>query len=483
MMDHEAALRLDETMRQALWKQVTEVIEGYLTSQDAISISPTLDPDQVRSYLSQVDFDRPIPPAEALEFVARGLDRYQMHTAHPRYFGLFNPTPATMSIAADALAAAFNPQMAAWGHNPFGVEVERFLIRALALKFGYDEASADGTFASGGAEANHTALLTSLVHTFPEYAEVGLRGIDRQPVLYVSNESHHSLIKAARSCGLGTDAIRRVPVDEGLKINVEALAAGVARDRSAGLAPFLAVATAGTTSAGVIDPLPEMADLAQGEGLWLHVDAAWGGAAALAPELRAHLKGIERADSITFDAHKWLNVPMAAGLFLTRHPEVLAQAFRITAAYIPKDTHGLEVIDPYTHSIQWSRRFIGLKVYLALAVAGWEGYRRAILHQTAMGELLRQELEAEGWEVANRTPLPVVCFVDGSSPAGRSEAFIEAVAQEVASGGENWISVTRLDEVQPVLRACITSYRTKPADLEWLLRDLRRARRKVYAEN
>src|SRR5205085_9439575 len=156
-----------------------------------------------------------------------------------------------------------------------------------------------------------------------------------------------------------------------------------------GYLPFLVVATAGTTNAGVIDPLPQVAAVAHDHRLWYHVDAAWGGAAAFVPELRPLLAGIEEADSITFDAHKWLSVPMGAGLFLTRHPQALTRAFHTPTPYMPQEARHLDVVDPFDHSMQWSRRFIGLKVFLSLAVAGWEGYAFAIRHQTEMGDHLR----------------------------------------------------------------------------------------------
>ncbi|MGH9843553.1 MAG: pyridoxal phosphate-dependent decarboxylase family protein [Blastocatellia bacterium] len=186
----------------------------------------------------------------------------------------------------------------------------------------------------------------------------------------------------------------------------------MSKDRGDGFAPFMVVATAGTTNAGIVEPIAEIADVAANEGLWFHVDAAWGGAAVLVPELRQVLEGIERADSITFDAHKWLSVPMAAGLYLTCHQDILNRTCRITTDYMPRDATGLDVIDPYVHSLQWSRRFIGLKVFLSLAVAGWDGYERTLRHQAAMGDLLRQRLVASKWKVINQTRLPVVCFVD-----------------------------------------------------------------------
>jgi glutamate/tyrosine decarboxylase-like PLP-dependent enzyme len=336
------------------------------------------------------------------------------------------------------------------------------------VKFGYDAAHADGTFASGGAEANHTGMLCALVHAFPAFAREGLRALEAQPVFYISADGHHSFVKAARSCGLGTDAVRQVPTDENLKMDIGRLKSQIRHDRENGFAPFLVAATAGTTNSGAIDSLNEIADICAAERLWFHTDAAWSGAAALAPEWSDVLAGIERTDSITIDAHKWLSVPMGAGLFLTRHRDILSRTFHISTAYMPSSP-GLDVIDPYTHSMQWSRRFIGLKLFLSLAVAGWDGYAAAIRHQIAMGTLLRHELAASGWKVVNDTPLPVACFIDNDQQSQWSAALAEEISRRVVSSGRAWISVTRAQGDLPVLRACITNYRTGPEDVRALV--------------
>jgi glutamate/tyrosine decarboxylase-like PLP-dependent enzyme len=160
---------------------------------------------------------------------------------------------------------------------------------------------------------------------------------------------------------------------------------------------------------------------------------------------------------------------MGAGLFLTRHDRILFQACRITTDYMPRDAADFGVTDPFTHSLQWSRRFIGLKVFLSLAVAGWEGYAEAIRHQTAMGDLLRAELQKDDWEIVNRTALPVVCFRDEKSNFGKTEKFLSRLANEAVAGGKVWISLTRLDAETPVLRACITNYRTEESDVKFLV--------------
>jgi glutamate/tyrosine decarboxylase-like PLP-dependent enzyme len=470
---------LDAGTRAELWRKLVDAVEAYATKIETSRVTPPLDPAMLRASLARFDFSAPVGAFDAFDFLVEGLWKFQTHTPHPRYYGLFNPAPTTMGIAGDALVAAFNPQLAAWSHSPLAIEIEQHLVRAFGARFGYDPARTDGTFASGGMEANHTAVLTALVQKFPEFARRGLRALEAQPVLYASTEAHHSLLKAARMCGLGTDAVHEIPADGSLRMDAEALASRIARDRAQGFAPFLVVATAGTTSAGAIDPLPAIAEVAEREDLWLHVDAAWGGAAALVAELRPLLEGIERADSITFDAHKWLSVPMGAGVYITRHVDILKTSFSIAQTYMPREAAGLNVVDPYTHSMQWSRRAIGLKVFLSLAVAGWEGYATAIRHMVAMGALLREQLEASGWQVVNKTPLPVCCFVDARHAGGRSEDYLHKIAMQVVGSGKAWISTTRLAGSTPVLRACITNYRTEAGDIAALIDALEEARSQI----
>jgi glutamate/tyrosine decarboxylase-like PLP-dependent enzyme len=475
-----ANLALDAEERARLWALLTQTIEQYIAEIRELPVSTEPGPEAVRALLSRFDFAHPIAAEEAVRLAADALVRTQVHTPHPRYYGLFNPAPTTVGIAADALVAAFNPQLAAWKHNPFAVEAERHVVRELGSRFGFDRAQTSGVMASGGSEANHTALLAALHSAFPEIDAGGLRALQAQPVFYVSAESHHSFHKASRMCGLGSKALREIPVDTELRMQASALEAAIGEDRDNGFAPFLVVGTGGTTNAGAIDPLPEIAEIAEREKLWFHTDAAWGGAAALVPELRPALEGIDRADSITLDAHKWLSVPMGAGIFLTRHPEILAETFHISAAYVPPQAAGIESADPYGSSMHWSRRFIGLKILLSLAVAGWEGYAETIRAMTKMGEELRTKLAAADWEVVNPTPLPICCFRDRDAREASSDD-LEAVVREVVASGQAWISTTRVRGSVPVLRACITSYRTNSDDLDILVSSLNRARAKLRA--
>jgi len=463
-------LMLEAPERAELWRRLVGVLEQYAANVHEGRVTPELDPEAIRAVLAPFDFREPREPLEMIEFAAGNLAVLQTHTPHPRYYGLFNPAPTTMGIAADTLVAAFNPQLAAWSHSPLAIEMENHLIRAFGERFGYDPASTDGTFCSGGAEANHTAVLAALTRVFPEYPLKGVRALVGQPVFYASAECHHSFQKAGRMCGIGQEAVRLVRVDEQLRMDAAALRELIRADRAAGLLPFMVAGTAGTTNAGAVDPLEDLASIAESEGLFFHVDAAWGGAAAMAAPLRPLIAGIERADSITFDAHKWLSAPMGAGVFITRRKDLLHDTFRTPTAYMPKEAAAFDVIDPHLHSMQWSRRFIGLKVFLSLAVAGWEGYEKAILQMTAMGDLLRRELDGNGWEVVNASPLPVLCFLD------RGGADPKAIAAAVVSSGEAWISTTILGGSRLTLRACITNYRTGPEDIRALIGSLEKAR-------
>lgn len=469
-------LLLEDSRRAEVWRQVIGSIEKYISSVDSLPTTPKVDLENLRSLLTSLDFDESLSPGEAIDHVVKGLTQYQVHTPHPGYFGLFNPAPTTMGIAADALVAAFNPQLAAWSHSPFANEVERHLVHAFGKRFGFESEQIDGTFTSGGAEANHTALLTALVHSFPDYSQKGLAKTGDYPVFYVSAESHHSFWKAARLCGIGSEAVRVVPVDGDLLMNIESLKNQIAQDKAEGFQPFMIVATVGTTNSGVIDPLNEIRETALENKLWFHADAAWGGAAAFVSELRALIKGIEFADSITFDAHKWLSVPMGAGIYITRHTEILSRTFQTANAYMPSKG-GLDVFDPYSHSMSWSRRFIGLKVFLSLLVAGWEGYESAIRHQTEMGGLLREELEVNKWEVINKTKLPVICFIDRQNDS--SAEYLQKILNYVLASGKVWISTTRLGSGRDVLRACITNYRTNDEDVKTLVRVLNEARLQI----
>jgi glutamate/tyrosine decarboxylase-like PLP-dependent enzyme len=428
-------------------------------------ILPTVTAEEIRSYLaSRYDFARALPLEQVIADVETMLRTWQVQVTHPRYFGLFNPSVTLASVVADTLVARYNPQLANWRTSPAANEMERHTLGWLAAKFGLPE-NAIATFTSGGTEANLSAVIVALTRAFPDYGEHGLRHLHAQPSIYLTEETHHSFSKIAHMTGLGRRALRAIPTDRCLKMDIGELKKRVAEDRINGFLPFLVVGTGGTTAAGVIDPLTEIGHFCREEGLWFHADAAWGGSAILSPKLKRYLAGIDMADSITCDAHKWLSVSMGCGMFFCRHPDTVAEAFRADVSYMPGKPVG-PAFDPYTTSAQWSRRFIGLKLFLALAHHGEAGYVEMIEHQTRMGDVLREALRSSGWRIVNSTPLPLVCFArDGVVPA----TFLAALHKRQIA----WMSEARLGGI-PVVRACITSFKTTERHIRWVVDEMNR---------
>lgn len=434
-----------------------------------LPVTPTVTVQSLRREVAaRFDLDKGQPLPDVVLAVSDLMRRYSLHVTHPRYFGLFNPSIHPSGIVADALVALFNPQVGGWTHGPAAYEMERLVLHRLSASLGLDPDATASHFTSGGNEANHTAVLVALASRYAEWGSGGVRALARQPLIYVSRESHHSFLKIARATGLGVDALRHVDVDEGFRMRPDALTRQVEADRENGFDPMFVVATAGTTGSGAIDPLSGLADVARELGLWFHVDAAWGGAAALVPRLRPHLAGIERADSVTFDAHKWLSVPLGAGVFFTSHPEALTRAFGVDTGYVPPTIEG--GVDLYKNSMQWSRRFIGLKLLFAFAERGESGVAALVDHQARMGDAIRDGLARAGWRLVNGSPFPLVCFTHPS--LGTDEGSARAFVARVLERGRVWISDVRLPGAGWALRACVTSFRTTPDDVGVLIEEL-----------
>jgi aromatic-L-amino-acid/L-tryptophan decarboxylase len=414
--------------------------------------------------LDRYRFAAPIALEQLVEDVSGMLERWSLHAIHPRYFGLFVPSVHPASVAADALVAGYNPQLAAWSHSPIANEIERHTLAYLSRCLGVSAAGAH--FTSGGSEANHTAVLAALASTFLDYTERGVRGLNAMPTMYASEECHHSLVKIARHVGLGAASLRMIAVDTSYRMKVADLARAIDEDHSAGHRPFMAVATLGTTGAGAIDRVDEIADVCRDHGIWLHVDGAWGASACLSPALRRFVAGVERADSVTWDAHKLLYTSMGAGMFFTRHPDALRKAFTVATSYVPLESHE----DPYQTSMQWSRRFIGLKVFMTLASLGAERIAADLERQVELGNELRHMLVDEGWLIMNDSALPVVCFAHPALLQRGGDH--EALAARVRTQGNVWVSTVVLGG-QCVLRACITSFRTTRKDVQHLMKSLR----------
>jgi glutamate/tyrosine decarboxylase-like PLP-dependent enzyme len=475
------SLDLEAETRRLLWEDVVVALEQYRVDVRSLPIAPRCDPGVVRSTLADLSPDAPMAPREAIRFVVGCMRDQQLHAAHPGYFGLFVPAPAAIGVVAEALAAGFNPQLASWSHAPFGVEAERWVIRVVAQRLGFPDEGVEGTVTTGGSEANLTSLLVALHHFHPRVAAEGLNGLASWPCLYVSTEAHHSWHKAARIAGLGDRAVRSVACDRDFRMDVSALRSMLAEDRRRGLSPFMVVATVGTTACGAIDPLRELRSVADSDDLWLHADAAWGGAAALSETYRHVVAGLSDADSVTLDAHKWLSVPMGAGLYLSRHPGGLGTVFATKPQYLPSPSADTSVPEPYQESIQWSRRFSGLKILLLLMTAGWAGVTDAIDSCFVLGQRLRAALHRRAWLVVNQTPLPVFCFRD-DIVREVSPGHHAAIVDHVNRRGRSWISTVDLGRVGDVIRVCVCNYRTTPGDIDMLIEELEEARRLVHVD-
>ena len=421
-------------------------------------VVPTIDMAELRSELTGFDFTAPRALGELLPWTIAQIEHGVVHITSPRYFGLFNPAPSFPALCGDRLTGAFNPQLATATTSPAAVEIEAHVIRAVACRAGLP-AESMGHFTSGGSEANYTAVICALTHANDRFGAEGARAFAGQPVVYISRESHLAWVKIAHQAGIGRAAVRQVPTDGTGRMDADALAGMLDDDAASGCVPVLIVATAGTTNAGMIDPIARCRELADVHGLWLHVDAAWGGATIASGRLRGVLAGIEDADSITIDAHKWFATTMACGMFITRHPSILPATFQVSTGFMPSNTAS---IDPYVTTAQWSRRFLGVRLFLSLAAAGWPGYAQHVERAADLIAHLRARLLAGGWRVANDSPLAVLCV---EPPPGAADA--RTIASRVLASGRAWVAVARF-EGRDVIRICVTHGEARLDDVRQL---------------
>ena len=410
------------------------------------SVVPTVDMNVLRSQLAGIDFQTPRGLDALLPWTIAQLEHGVVHMTNPRYFGLFNPAPSFPALCGDRLTGAFNPQLATATTSPAAVEIESHVIRAVARRAGLP-AEATGHFTSGGSEANYTAVLCALTHANDRFASEGARAFAGPPVFYISRESHLAWVKIGHQAGIGRSAVRQVPTDGRGRMDADALARMIDDDSAAGCVPVLIVATAGTTNAGMIDPIGRCAELARAHGLWFHVDAAWGGAVLASEQLRGLLAGIERASSITIDAHKWFATTMGCGMFLTRDPAILSSTFQVSTGFMPSNT---ATVDPYVTTAQWSRRFLGVRLFLSLAAAGWCGYAEHVERSIALISRLREMLADRGWRIANDSSLALLCV---EPPPNAADA--RTLASRVLTSGRAWIAVAKY-EGRDVIRICLT---------------------------
>ena len=445
--------------RNRIEEWLTEALQRALVNIQTGPVTPTIDMAAFRAELETFDFGRPRPLEELLRWTIERMQQGIVQMANPRYFGLFNPGPNFPAQCADRVASLFNPQLASSASSPVPVELERYLIGAIARRAGF-ATGATGHFATGGSEANYTSLISALTGAHPGFASEGVRAFAGPVKFYTSRDCHIAWLKVAHQAGVGRAALRLVATDGRGRMDPNALVRAIAEDRAAGAVPVMVVATAGTTGAGMIDPLHECADIAQAERLWYHIDAAWGGAALASNKLRPALAGLERADSITIDAHKWMATTMGCALFITRHGHLLSEAFHASTSFMPSSVSG---VDPYLNSVQWSRRFLGLRLFLALACAGWEGLGEHVDRSVLVVDKIRERLVDRGWTVANDSVLAVLDVVP---PAALGD--VRTLVRRVVASGRAWVAPASF-EGRDVVRICATNGETSLDDVDALV--------------
>lgn len=413
----------------------------------------------------------PIPaegmsPAEMIEVLRPLVFEHSVYPGHPGFLAYISGGGTVPGAAADLIAAGLNANPGGWSLSAGVTEFEVTLMRWLATRFGLPE-GAGGLVTSGGATSNITALKAARDAALPDARSAGIAG--RPIAFYASEESHATILEAADMIGAGSSSVRLIGTDDALRMRVDLLEDTIVADRAAGVTPVAVVGTAGTTGTGAIDPLPAIADVCRREDVWFHVDAAYGGAAVLSTPLRQLLEGIERADSITFDPHKWLSVPLAAAILLVRDPERLVDAFSLDAGYIKEvreRTGSGENLGGYSQA--WSRPFSALKIWASLAGHGTDAYDRRLAHDVELARYLAARVETEpSLELALDPVLPIVCFrYVGSSGDldDLNERLMEAIRHEGRIFPSNAMIGGRY-----YLRACISNFRTEAEDLDALL--------------
>jgi aromatic-L-amino-acid decarboxylase len=427
------------------------------------------------------------PFDEVLAFVREQVLPRPMGNSHPRFFGFINATADPVGTVADYLASSMNPNC--WGGDHAAVHVEACVTRWLAQWLGLP-GEAEGILASGGSMANFIALAAARRAVVPgNVREDGLMGEGRPRfTVYASDQVHHCVDKAVDLLGLGTRHLRKVPTDERFRLRLDELRAAIAADRRAGLTPAIVVGSAGTVNTGAVDPLEEIADLCAREGLWFHVDGAYGALAVLSPRLKPLFAGMERADSLASDPHKWLYVPYEAGAAFVSRPGRLADAFRKFPEYLASDPQS-----PFPgpawfaeRGPELSRGFKALKVFMGLLTHGRRAYADSIERDVDLARLLSDEVD--GRPDFERLADPVLSIANFRyRPAGAAlgdealDRVNRAIVNRLVGEGSFFLAPTIL-KGRASLRVSITNFRTREDDLRFLLDEAARVGRELLEQ-
>ena len=432
--------------------EVADRVAGYLERLEEYPVLPGLEPGSVRRRIPAGPPASPEPLETILEDYARLIEPNITHWQHPGFMAYFPSVASGPGILGEWLAAGLNSNVMLWRNAPSSTELEEVVVGWLRQMLGLPEAF-DGMFTDTASVSSLLSLVAA------RHAVSGLdsreKGLAGRPDigrlrLYASTEAHSTIEKAAVVIGVGRVGVRRIPADERFRMVPSALDTAIAEDRAAGWCPFCVVATLGTTSSTSMDPAAELAAICERERIWMHVDAAYAGAAAVVPEMRPRFDGWERADSIVFNPHKWLFTPFDASLLLFRSPETFHDAFSLVPEYL-KTTVRAPVHNYNEYGVQLGRRFRALKLWIQIRYFGADGIAARIREHCRMARELASWIEAEpGWELLAPVPFATVCFrfrPEAPADAGDDAAIDarnERILTEVNRSGRIFLSHTRL---------------------------------------
>jgi aromatic-L-amino-acid decarboxylase len=466
------------------------LIADYARALDAAPVCSRATPGELFEL-----FDEPLPLegvgfVEIIEKLGRDLIPHAMNIPSPRYFGLFNPTPLPVAVWADAIASALNQNGAAWRNSPSLSIVEARVLRWLCQLIGYGPESF-GTLTSGGSEANLIGLKCARDRAVEGARDRGLRaqGSTGRLVVYASEQCHYSFVKSVDILGLGRENLRKLETDARFHIRTDLLREAIKQDLQEGHTPVCVAGAAGATSTGIVDPLDELADIAREFGLWFHVDAAYGGALAFSEKHKWRLRGIERADSVAFDPHKWMFVPFECGALLVRGGgRVLRDAFDITPEYLSEERGGADVeYDFFRYGQLGTRRGMALKVWAALKSLGVRGYAEVVDRQIELVNYLASRFdELEEFERVGEVETALCCarFVPPWARAREREAqddLQRALQQRVERSGGAWLATTVLHG-RRALRINVNSFLTERRHIDNLVELLRHEGKQLSLE-
>lgn len=472
-------LELTRAERQLLGEAALAWCVDYFDATRDTPIYPTISADALHAMASEPLPAKPQSLPQVMEQFAR-LAALGRKNGHARMFGYVQSSAMFAGAIGDFLASALNQNVTSWRSAPSATTIERQTIGWLASMLGLPTSTA-GLFVSGGSMANFAALATALrASTDADVNQRGVAALRQAPIIYAASTVHMSIPKAAAMLGVGRDAIRNLPVDAEFRLDVSALDRAITEDRAAGRLPICVVASAGDVNTGAIDRLDDIADACNRHNVWFHVDAAYGGFAALAPSVADRFRGLARADSIALDPHKWLYAPVDVGCLLARDYAALHRTFSHGASYV--DVIADERMSDFAfwdYGPELSRRFRALKVWFALKLHGVDAIAAAIESNIQMARHLAAAVDAsDDFERLAPAPLSIVCFryAPAGLPAGALDALNRRLMVAVQRNGDAYLSNAVVNG-RFALRACIVNYRTSAADVEQLLSAIRAAAR------